>query len=56
MLLKEVMFYIFKDGKSEGEVGFLYDDSNYDDKFYELMKRYPESKGYKLCEKYRRTL
>lgn len=58
MEIKEVMYYLFKDGKCDGhQVGFLYsDEKKFQEKFDRLQKDYPESKGYRLALNYKRTL
>lgn len=56
--IKEIMFYVFKDGKAlDRQVGFLYNTGDMKRKKLDrLMADYPESEGYKLCVNYERTL
>ncbi len=60
-MLREAMYYIFKNGRSEGEVGFLYEKfpngkSNKNQKLGALLDAYTVEKGYALCEVYDRSL
>lgn len=61
MAIHEVMYYLFKNGKSEGQVGFLYNKnpngtSNKEEKLGKLRDVYTVNRGYVLSEVYDREL